>query len=109
RLRIAAGLGDAETHMRARGRSGVADQRDPFEHDTGRREVVNRGEEWQRDVAQTIDEGGRHDAFGLGAHLRDQAFADERRRHRVFVLMAVASMHMSLSVWASPTRYQMKL
>jgi len=27
--------------------------------------------------------------FGLGAHLRDQALADERRRHRVFVLMAV--------------------
>src|SRR6476661_5360277 len=61
----------------------------PLEHDTGRGEVVDRGEEWPLDVAQTIDEGGRHDAFGLGAHLRDQALADERRRHRVFVLMAV--------------------
>ena len=28
-------------------------------------------------------------ALGLGAHLRDQVLADQRRRHREFVLLAV--------------------
>jgi len=89
RLRVAARLGDAEPHMRARGRSGIADQRDAPVHDARRGEVVDRREERALDVAQAIDKSVRHDFFGVGAHLRDEILADERRRDRVFVPVAV--------------------
>jgi hypothetical protein len=37
----------------------------------GAEKVVDGREERPRDVAQTIDEGWRHDLFGVGAH-RDE-------------------------------------
>src|SRR5262249_7617322 len=79
RLRVAAGLGDTESHVRARGRSGVADQRYPPIYDAGSGEIADRREERTLDIAQAIEKCGRHDGFSIGAHSYDEIFADERR------------------------------
>ena len=45
RLRVVAGLGHAEAHMRARIGGGIADHGDAAEHDARRGEIVDRRDE----------------------------------------------------------------
>ena len=86
RLGVAPGLGHAEAHMRA-GRGGsIAHQRHAPEHQLRAREIVNRREE-RLHVGEAIEKLRRHDLLCLRAHLRDQILADERRRHRIVVLL----------------------
>ena len=53
-----------------------------------RGEVVDRRDERLRNIHDAIEQHRRHDIARVLMHLRDQLLADQRRRHRIFVLHA---------------------
>jgi hypothetical protein len=67
----------------------IAHQCHAAENQAGRAEIINRCEKRLIDVLKTVEVLRRQQAFRIGAHLRNQIPAHERRRHAEFVFTAV--------------------